>query len=516
MAYREVTVVEVKEILRLWLDGRSLREVTRLSGVDRKTVRRYVDAAQACGADRAEGAGQLTDELLGSVVGVVRPERPRGTGTAWDALAGQREQIGGWLEQGLTLTKVHVLLGRQGVVVSYRTLHRFAATELGFGRKQATVRVADGQPGSEVQVDFGRLGLVPDPDTGTRRLTQGLIFTVVYSRHLFVYPTFRQNLAEVIAGFEAAWVFFGGVFAVVVPDNMKTIVDQADAIAPRLNDAFREYAQARGFAVDPARVRRPRDKPRVERCVQYVRSNFFAGEQFRDLTDCRERAVIWCRDVAGTRVHGTTRQRPAEVFAVEELPLLRPVPVEPFPIPTYTHPKVAPDRHVEVAKALYSIPGELIGQRLTARADEHTVKLFWRGQLIKVHPRQAFGGRHTDPADLPSELTAYAMRDLDALHRKAAAHGDHVGAYAAALLEHPLPWTKMRQVYRLLGLVRRHGAERVNDACRRALEAEAVNVGLIDRMLERGLDDAPPPVQQPATATRFVRDSNAFAVKRPS
>jgi hypothetical protein len=74
----------------------------------------------------------------------------------------------------------------------------------------------------------------------------------------------------------------------------------------------------------------------------------------------------------------------------------------------------------------------------------------------------------------------------------------------------------MRQVYRLLGLVRRHGGERVNDACRRALEAEAVNVGLIGRMLERGLDDAPPPVQQPATATRFVRDSNDFAVKRPS
>ena len=259
-----------------------------------------------------------------------------------------------------------------------------------------------------------------------------------------------------------------------------------------------------------------RSKPRVERCVQYVRSNFFAGEQFRDLTDCQERAVIWCRDVAGARVHGTTRQRPAEVFTVEELPLLRPVPVEPFPIPTYTHPKVAPDRHVEVAKALYSVPGELIGQRLTARADEHTVKLFWRGQLIKVHPRQAPGGRHTDPADLPSELTVYAMRDLDALHRKAAAHGDHVGAYAAALLEHPLPWTKMRQVYRLLGLVRRHGGERVNDACRRALDAEAVNVGLIDRMLARGLTDAPPPVRQPGTANRFVRDTHDFAVRRPS
>jgi transposase len=87
-----------------------------------------------------------------------------------------------------------------------------------------------------------------------RRVVHGLIFTAVYSRHMFVYPTYRQTLAEVIAGFEAAWAFYGGVFAVVIPDNMKPIVDRADATGPRLNDAFREYAQARGFAVDPARV----------------------------------------------------------------------------------------------------------------------------------------------------------------------------------------------------------------------------------------------------------------------
>jgi transposase len=118
-----------------------------------------------------------------------------------------------------------------------------------------------------VQVDFGRLGLVPDPVRGTRRVAQGLICTAVYSRHMFVYPTLRQTLEEVVAGFEAAWVFFGGVFAVVVPDNMRTIVDRADAVDPRLNDAFREYAQARGFAVDPARVRHPRDKQLTSHCA---------------------------------------------------------------------------------------------------------------------------------------------------------------------------------------------------------------------------------------------------------
>jgi hypothetical protein len=298
---------------------------------------------------------------------------------------------------------------------------------------------------------------------------------------------------------------------------MKAIVDRADATDPKLNDAFREYAQARGFAVDPARVRSPRDKPRVERSVSYVRSNFFAGEDFRDIDDCRARAERWCGEVAGMRVHGTTRLRPAEVFATDELPQLKPPPDEVFDIPAWTHPKVAPDRHVQIAKALYSVPGELVGRRLDARVDAHTVKLYWRGELIKVHPVVAPGRRHTDAADLPAEVTAYAMRDLNTLQRKASAHGDHVGAYAAAVLEHPLPWTKMRQVYRLLGLVRRHGADAVDDACRRALDAEVIDVGLIDRMLSRGAGEQLPLIPKPpAAASRFVRAGTDFAVRRPS
>jgi transposase len=517
MSYREVSVIEIREILWLWLQGRGLREVARLSGTDRKTVRRYVDRARSCGVDRDGDACQLTDELLAAVIAGVRPSRPNGKSEAWETIAAQAEQIKAWLDQDLTLTKVHTLLGRRGVVVSYRTLHRYATTELGFGQRQTTVRVADCEPGAEVQVDFGRLGMLTDVSDGRRRVVHGLIFTAVYSRHTFVYPTYRQTLNDVIAGFEAAWRFFGGVFAVVIPDNMKAIVDRADATDPKLNDAFREYAQARGFAVDPARVRSPRDKPRVERSVSYVRSNFFAGEDFRDIDDCRARAERWCGEVAGMRVHGTTRLRPAEVFATDELPQLKPPPDEVFDIPAWTHPKVAPDRHVQIARALYSVPGELVGRRLDARVDAHTVKLYWRGELIKVHPVVAPGRRHTDAADLPAEVTAYAMRDLNTLQRKASAHGDHVGAYAAAVLEHPLPWTKMRQVYRLLGLVRRHGADAVDDACRRALDAEVIDVGLIDRMLSRGAGEQLPLIPKPpAAASRFVRAGTDFAVRRPS
>jgi transposase len=518
MAFREVRVFEVREVLRLWLRGEGIRATERLAGMDRKTVRRYVAAAEELGLVRDGGEEQLSDEFVGSVVEAVRPHRADGRGEVWRLLVANHELIFAWLKKdGLTVVKVHDLLGRRGIVVPQRTLHRYAleVCDVGRGRRGTTVRVNDGEPGDELQVDFGRLGLVPDPTVGRSRVCHALIFTPVVSRYSFVWLSFRQAIDDVIAGCEAAWVFFGGVFLTVIPDNLKAIVERADAIEPRLNQAFVEYAQSRGFVIDPARVRSPQDKPRVERTVPFVRQSFFAGESFVDLADAQRRAETWCRERAGMRVHGTIQARPAEVFRIEEQPRLRPAPTDVYDVPIYTTAKVHRDHHIEVARALYSIPGNLIGQRVEVRADRTLVRVYARGQLVKVHPRQQAGGRSTDPKDLPAERTVYAMRDLEHLRRLAAGHGPAIGAFAAALLEHPLPWTKMRQVYALLGLVKKWGAQRVEVACASALDHEAVNVGLIGRMLERGTENTStqPPLPGVVVAGRFARDPEHFATR---
>lgn len=476
MAYREVSVIEVREVLRAWLDGQGLRRVGELAGVDRKTVRRYVDAAQTVGLVRGGGIGQLDDALIGAVVEAVRPARPGGHGAAWAACQAEHEQIVAWVGQGLTAVKIGVLLERQGVVVPYRTLARYAVERCGAGRAAATVRVADGEPGVECQIDFARMGLVADPVAGRRRVAHALILTAVYSRHTFVWLTFTQTLTAVIAGCEAAWEFFGGVFKVVVPDNLSPVVASADPCNPTLTVGWMEYAQARGFFTDPARVRSPKDKPRVERAVQYVRGNFFAGEDFIDLADAQARAVLWCAGTAGLRVHGTTQQRPAELFQAAEAALLLPAPTQRYDVPLYSTAKVHRDHHIEVAKALYSLPGHLIGQHVQVRADAALVKVFHRGQLIKTHPRVEPGRRATDRGDYPPEAVGYAMRDVDALLAQAGAHGDSVGVYAARLLDVELPWTRMRTVYRLLGLARRYGGEAVDAACAKTLAIDVVDV----------------------------------------
>jgi hypothetical protein len=170
-------------------------------------------------------------------------------------------------------------------------------------------------------------------------------------------------------------------------------------------------------------------------------------------------------------------------------------------------------------KALYSVPGDRIGQWVQARADSRLVKISEHGLVLREHPRKAPGGRSTFPEDLPEHKRAYAMRDIEYLKRQAAGHGEQIAVYAARLLDDPLPWTRMRRVYRLLSLIKRFGVERVEEACRRTLELDLVDVVRVQRMLERALErerqeNGGLPRLAPILRPRFARDPSEFAVAK--
>ena len=513
MAFREVPVFEVREVLRLWLDGRGYRAIAGLVPPDRKTVTKIVEAAVGLGLDREGGVGQLDDGFVGSVMAALRPARPDRHGESWAAIAAHHAKVAAWVTAGdVPERKMCELLGREGVFVPERTLNRYVDAMFPTPAR-STVRVADGEPGGELQVDFGELGMMFDEESGRRRKVWALVFTAAFSRHTFVWLSFSQTLSTVICGFEEAWQFFGGVFRVVIPDNMATIVTNANATDPTFNQAFVEYAQSRGFVIDPARVRSPQDKPRVERTVAFVQSSFWAGENFGCLAEAQVAAELWCRGRAGLREHGTTRAQPVVVFEELEAPRLLPSPVGRYDVPLYQRAKVHPDRHIQVAKALYSIPGELIGEMVDVRADTALVKVFSRGQLIKCHVRRPAGTCTTDPNDMPSELTDYAMRDIASQKTKAAARGPAIGRFVEAILDGPLPWTRMRRVYQLFRAADRYGDDRVELACERANDAECVDVRVVIRMVERALeadaDDRPVPAN--VIVGRFARDASHFA-----
>src|SRR6266496_4199924 len=296
---------------------------------------------------------------------------------------------------------------------------------------------------------------------------------------------------------------------------MSPVVAKADAVNPRLTREWLEYSQARGFVTDPARVRHPRDKPRVESGVHYVQGNFFAGESFLDLADARSRMAAWLAGTANTRVHGTTRQVPAVVFAGQEAPCLLPAPGEAYQVPYWAQVKVHVDYHIQVARALYSVPWRHIGAQVMARADDHLVKVYLADQLIKTHPRQREGGRSTDAADMPPGVEGYATRTVDRLVSQAGCYGQNIGTYAQRLLDGDAPWMMMRSVYRLIGLAKRYGAGAAEAACARALDVDVINVSKIESMLKNATENAPAAGGLAAAAVggggRFARDPAEYA-----
>ena len=169
MAYREVTMIQIKEVLRQWLAGIPKKRIAAQLGVDPKTVRRYIARAQACGLELEHGVEALTDERVSQIVVALgtRPTRP--PGESWRSCEQRRAFIETKLGAGLLLTKVHRLLERQGIEVPYSTLHRYASEELGFCRVTPTVAIVDGKPGVELEVDTGWMTLLAPVDAAGRR-----------------------------------------------------------------------------------------------------------------------------------------------------------------------------------------------------------------------------------------------------------------------------------------------------------------------------------------------------------
>ena len=175
------------------------------------------------------------------------------------------------------------------------------------------------------EVDFGRLGLIRDGLLDRRRVLWALVVTLVFSRHQYVHLTHSQKLDDLIGGLEDAWEFFGGVASRLILDNLRAAITKADRYDPIFNRTFEEYGRHRGFVIDPAPPVMPTGKPHVERQVPYVRESFFRGETWLDRDHVQREATRWCLEVAGERVHGTTRKRPLAVFEAVERPALQPL-----------------------------------------------------------------------------------------------------------------------------------------------------------------------------------------------
>jgi transposase len=413
LARRTFNVVDVTEILVHWHAGRSQSEIATSLGVDRKTVRKYVSPALAAGI--APGGPARGQEEWAELVRAWFPELvdTRLRQTTWPEIEKHRDYIVAQLRVGVTEQTIwQRLRDEHGLVASTASVKRWIAANLPEEgqRDRVTVLRDDPPPGQEAQIDYGYLGSWTDPVGGRRRRVWAFVMVLATSRHMFVRPVLTMDQQAWTQCHVEAFAFFGGVPRRLVPDNLRTGVDRADLYDPRINRSYAELAVHYDTLIDPARARKPKDKPRVERPMPYVRDSFWRGREWVSLTAMQDAAITWGRQVAGRRsARPLQGAAPIAVFEAVEADALAPLPPTPFVLARWSSGTVGPDIHVKVGKTLYSVPWRHIGRRVDARSTGTMVQLFAGGELIATHPYRA-SGKRTDLSHYTPEKIAFRMR----------------------------------------------------------------------------------------------------------
>lgn len=494
-------MVDITEILVHWHAGRSISEIARSLGVDRNTVRKYTAAAQEAGMQPGDQPldatrwAELVREWFPHLVST-ELQHPK-----FAEIAPYHELIAQMLKTN-TVTTVHQRLrDERGLGVSITTFRRYVWATMPdhqANRARVTVRKDDPSPGQEAQIDYGYLGQWTDPATGRPRRVWAFVMVLSASRHLFVRPVLAMTLAAWVQAHVLALGFFGGAPRRLVTDNLKASVVRPDLYDPKLNRTYAELASHYGMLIDPARARKPKDKPRVERPIPYVRDSFFAGRDFASLEAMQQAAVTWSLQVAGRRAcRPLGGAQPLAVFQATERPVLLVLPAEPYELAVWATPKVAADCHISVDGALYSVPWRLVGRRVDVRSTPRLVEVFVDGELVKTHVRAQRGRRHTDWGDYPPEKVAFLEKTPAWCRQRAHDAGPHVARLVTELLAGPAGHAQhhLRAAQGVLRLGEHHGAARLDAACQRALAAGDPSYRTVKGILAAGLEAVPLPAE---------------------
>jgi len=471
MSRRMFEMIDVVEILQHWHAGRPKAEVASSVGVDRGTVRKYVAPAETAGL--VPGGTPLSrvqwEELARGWFPELIDAKVRSL--TFGEINAHRDRIEVMLKENKVTTVWQRLRDEHGLMVGVSSFRRYVWLEFPdqVSIDDVTVRRPDVEPGSEAQIDYGYLALWPDPVSGRSRKLNVFVMVLAMSRHMFIRPVFQMDQAAWIDAHVAAFEFFGGVPARLVPDNLKTGTIKPDLYDPKLNRGYAELAEHYGCLIDPARAGKPKDKPRAERPMSYIRESFFKGRHWASLEAMQTAGVKWCDDVAGSRRHrsldGAT---PKAVFSAVEQPTLDALPQMVFEAATWSRPKVGTDCHINVEGVLYSVPWHHIGQRVEARSTQRIVEAFIGPDLIKTHPRVQ-RGIQTDWVDYPPEKAAFFMRTPLWCRRRAQELGPDVTILVEDLMSINV-LHRLRSCQGIISLADNHSAKRLNAACRRATE----------------------------------------------
>jgi transposase len=490
-AKRELTMRQIRQMLRLADDGVSAREIGRVLGAARSTIQDNLNRAKAAGLSWPL-PGELTDDLLEQRLfaraGVRRGFRRRAE-PDWASLACELKR------PGVNLTVLWE---------EYREVYpdgygysRFCDLYREFERRLSPVMRQHHAAGDKVFVDYsGKKLAIVDPATGMVREAEIFVGVLGASNYTYAEITWTQSLADWIGAHVRMFRDFGGVPRLVVPDNLKSGVHKASFYDPELNRSYGMMASHYGVGVLPTRPRKPRDKAKVEAGVRLAQTYILGRlrrQTFFSLAEANA-AVVAVLDRLNRHVMRRLGVSRRDLLETLDRPSLRALPEVDYEFAEWRLARVSLDYHVEVTGYFYSVPHGLIREQVDIRATARTVEIFDRGRRVAAHQRRYGGPRHgTDPDHMPSAHRRYAEWTPERFRRWGRSIGPSTeGLVLAILANRPHPEQGFRSCLGVLRLFKDFGPRHAEMIAAQALASGALTYKSIAALIAAQRDRDPP------------------------
>jgi len=482
-----------EQILALGRLGWTLRRIEAETGVRRETASAYLRAAGIAirpprkwgkaspkpAKETSTDSGSAKAAIETSTGSAAGPSAP-GRGPQASACEPYREWIEAAVAQGRNAMVIwQDLVDDHGFAAGYASVQRFAKKLRETQRPEAHPVITT-MPGEEGQVDYGDGPMVRHLDTGKYRRTRLFVFTLGYSRksvRLLAWKSSSRTWAEL---HERAFRRLGGAPRVVVLDNLKEGVLQADVYDPAANPLYRDVLAHYGVTALPCRVRHPDRKGKVEAAVGHAKQKL-RGLRFERIEEAQAYLDRWEARWADTRIHGTTKRQVTAMYA-EEKPHLLPLPLEPFRYYAHGTRTVHLDGAVEVEGAYYHLPPGHLGRRVHVQWDSLHVRILdpRTGELLREHVRQQRGRRRMRDEDRPKRTPPTTLQLLARAKRA----GKHVGEVCEAIHRQDGE-AGVRRILGVLSCVKKYGPATTDEACAAALELQVPTYRFVRRFLDR-------------------------------
>lgn len=494
MAAKPIPMSKVKQFIHQHQQGLGIKTIARNLHISRNTVKTYIRRLNALLADKPNATG-LIAELLAMDNPVLETLFVSGPAPAKQDRLGQLMAFFEQTKQAMNkpgFTRLHWWEKYQGQVDDGYGRSQFFHHFEQFLKASDPSMVLTHQAGKELMVDFaGKKLHYVDRKTGELIDVSVLVCTLPYSDYGFAIGLASQSTQDFLHGLKRCLQHLGGAPKILIPDNLKAAVIQADRYEPKLNEALSDFCSHYHIAVVPARVRKPKDKALVENQVKLVYQRVFAplhGQTFFDLDTLNAHIAQLMAQHNARPMQRRSGSRLSE-FTAAEKPLLTPLPSQDFELKYYSEHTTGKNNHIYISrdKHSYSVPFRLIGQRVKAISTRTMVYIYHQGDQVAAHRRGIRQGGYTsEPKHLCSTHQAYLDRNPEQyISRAGKLSATLAQMFTLIFQQNSPPETFYKTCEGILSMARKASPEQLELVCKDVINAQVFRYGFIKNVFAK-------------------------------